>query len=159
MYRDDLHKIIEPAVKAVGYELWGIEFFPQGRYSLLRVYIELEGGIGIEDCAKTSRQISAVLDVEDPISEEYTLEVSSPGIERPLFLPTHYQRYIGQKAKVDVYEKLANKRKITGVIKFADDENVGIDSDDEVLTIPFSNLMKGHLLISDEMLTREQRGT
>ena len=87
--REKLYEIITPVVEGLEYELVGIEYLPQGKHSLLRVYIDQEAGIALEDCSKVSHQISAVMDVEDPISSNYNLEVSSPGLERPLFVEEH----------------------------------------------------------------------
>src|SRR5690606_23991390 len=77
-----IHQIVEPVVNAMGLQLWGVEYIGQGRHTLLRIYIDKEGGINVEDCAEASHQISSILDVEDPIASEYTLEVSSPGLDR-----------------------------------------------------------------------------
>ncbi|MFT7177559.1 MAG: ribosome maturation factor RimP, partial [Halioglobus sp.] len=80
-----LEEMLEPTVKAMGFSLWGIEYSSQGRYSVLRIFIERDSGITADDCAAVSSQVSGILDVEDPISGEYTLEVSSPGMDRRLF--------------------------------------------------------------------------
>jgi len=85
-----IQALLEPTVEALGYELWGLEYLSQGRHSTLRLYIESEQGISIDDCAAVSEQVSSVLDVEDPITGEYTLEVSSPGMDRLLFKPDQY---------------------------------------------------------------------
>jgi len=89
-------------VEALGFQLWGIEYVQAGNHSVLRVFIDGENGINIEDCANVSRQVSAVLDVEDPISTEYTLEVSSPGVDRPLFTAEQYASYIGEDVKLQL---------------------------------------------------------
>ena len=91
MYRRDLHELLEPAAKAVGYELLGCEFISQRKHSILRIYIDGPDGIGVDDCELASKQMSALLDVEDPIKGEYHLEVSSPGLERPLFTALQYR--------------------------------------------------------------------
>ena len=83
-------ELIDTTIQVLGLDLWGVELLQQGKYSLLRIYIEREEGVTIEDCEKVSRQVSALLDVEDPIAGEYTLEVSSPGMDRPLFSIEHY---------------------------------------------------------------------
>ena len=90
-----LTELIEPVIKAMGYHLWGIEYLGQGKHSVLRVYLDKAGGVNIEDCALASRQISSLLDVEDPIKSEYTLEVSSPGLDRMLFSLEQFQEYAG----------------------------------------------------------------
>ncbi len=95
-----LQKLIEPALAALGYELVGTEYLPQGRHSLLRIYIDTPDGITVEDCERVSHQVSGLLDVEDPIQGQYTLEVSSPGLDRPLFKREHFDRFAGQQIKL-----------------------------------------------------------
>ena len=95
-----LRKLIEPAIAALGYELVGTEYLPQGKHSLLRVYIDCPDGIKVEDCERVSHQVSGLLDVEDSIQGQYTLEVSSPGLDRPLFTIEHFDRFVGQQIKV-----------------------------------------------------------
>lgn len=95
-----LQKLIEPAIAVLGYELVGTEYLPQGKHSLLRIYIDTPDGITVEDCERVSHQVSGLLDVEDSIQGQYTLEVSSPGLDRPLFKIEHFDRFIGQQIKV-----------------------------------------------------------
>ena len=97
---EQLQALLAPVVEALGYQCWGIEFISQGRHSLLRVYIDHANGILIDDCEKVSRQLSGVLDVEDPISVDYTLEVSSPGMDRPLFTIEQYVAHVGDQVKL-----------------------------------------------------------
>lgn len=95
-----LQKLIEPAIAALGYELVGTEYLPQGKHSLLRIYIDTPDGIKVEDCERVSHQVSGLLDVEESIQGQYTLEVSSPGLDRPLFKIEHFDRFVGQQIKV-----------------------------------------------------------
>ncbi|MFB0906328.1 MAG: ribosome maturation factor RimP, partial [Pseudomonadales bacterium] len=95
-----LSKLIEPVVQELGCELWGIEKLQQGRQVVLKIYIESADGITVDDCARISRQVSAILDVEDPIPGEYMLEVSSPGVERRLFKPEHFDVCKGEKVQI-----------------------------------------------------------
>jgi len=90
---DQLNELIQPVVEAMGCELWGIEQLSMGRYSTVKIYIDSKKGVDIEDCAKVSRQVSSLLDVEDPVNGEYTLEVSSPGLNRRLFKLDHYAAF------------------------------------------------------------------
>lgn len=101
---EDLNQILLPAVQAAGYELWGYQYFPNKGKGLLRVYIDSPQGVTLAACEQASYQISAVLDVEAVISGSYELEVSSPGIERPLFLISHYENNLGKTVKVKLYE-------------------------------------------------------
>jgi ribosome maturation factor RimP len=119
----------------------------QGRYALLRVFIDHAGGVGIEDCEKASRQISAVMDVEDPISGQYSLEVSSPGIPRPLFYREQYQRYIGELVEIKLAKPIAQQRKFTGKIVSADEQNLvlDLDGDSGQQVFSFNAIAKAHL--------------
>jgi ribosome maturation factor RimP len=145
-YRNDLHTLLEPAVKAAGQQLWGVEYLPSGKHSILRVYIDKPEGVTVDDCADASRQISALLDVEDPINGEYNLEVSSPGIDRPLFLKEHFAQLIGQKIALQLLVAEKSKRKIQGVIESVQDNNIIVKCEDSPLTIAFSNISKANLV-------------
>ncbi len=91
-----IEALLKPTLEALGFELWGLEYLSQGRHTLLRLYIDAESGVTVDDCAEVSRHVSGVMDVEDPISGEYTLEVSSPGVDRLLFRLDHYSMYVGE---------------------------------------------------------------
>ena len=119
-------ELIGTTVQALGLELWGVELLQQGRYSLLRVYIEREEGVTIEDCEKVSRQVSALLDVEDPIAGEYTLEVSSPGVDRPLFSIEQYAQYVGSEVNLKLRRALDGRRKFKGQIIKVSGDIVGL---------------------------------
>lgn len=119
-------ELIGTTVQALGLELWGVELLQQGRYSLLRVYIEREEGVTIEDCEKVSRQVSALLDVEDPIAGEYTLEVSSPGVDRPLFSVEQYAKYVGSEVNLKLRQALDGRRKFKGQIIKVSGDIVGL---------------------------------
>ncbi len=98
-----LHERLAQLIGAMGYELVGCEHVPQGRQMLFRIYIDSAKGVTVDDCSQVSRQVSAMLDVEDPFQGRYVLEVSSPGIDRPLFEIEHYQKYVGKRVKVRLY--------------------------------------------------------
>lgn len=108
---ENLTNLIEPVVAGLGYELLGIEYISQGRHSVLRLYIDSEQGIGLGDCEQVSRQVSGVMDVEDPLKGQYVLEVSSPGLDRPLFKAEHYVRYIGETVRIRLRRPVDNQRK------------------------------------------------
>lgn len=110
-------KAIAPAIEALGLELWGIEQLRHGRRVTLRVFIDCMSGVTIDDCERVSRQISAILDVEDPIQGEYTLEVSSPGIDRPLFTLPQFERYLGAEANVRLRVPIDGRRRFRGMIE------------------------------------------
>ena len=113
---DKVFSIINPIVIDMGYELLGIEYVPSGKHSVLRLYIDCEEGVGVNDCETVSRQVGAIMDVEDPISGQYNLEVSSPGIERPLFVIAHYQRFLGNDICLRTYRPVDGRRNFTGSI-------------------------------------------
>lgn len=115
-----LQTLLEPAVKAAGCILWGIEFVSQGRHSVLRLFIDSDNGITLDDCEAVSRQVSAVLDVEDPIKTEYNLEVSSPGLDRPLFTFDQFAQYVGEDVQVRLKMAVAGRRKFTARLANAD---------------------------------------
>ena len=113
---DKVFLLINPVVIDMGYELLGIEYVGSRKHSVLRLYIDCEEGIGVDDCETVSRQVSAIMDVEDPINGQYNLEVSSPGIERPLFVIAHYQRFLGYDVRLRTYRPIDGKRNFTGSI-------------------------------------------
>jgi ribosome maturation factor RimP len=141
-----LQAIIEPAVTALGYELVGIEYMSQGKHSVLRIYIDHENGISVDDCADVSHQVSAVLDVEDPITGLYTLEVSSPGLDRPLFSEAHYQRYFGQLAEIRLRSPLEGRRRFKGRLQSVQDGQVMIEVDGVEYSIALDNIEKANLV-------------
>lgn len=143
---DKLVAIIEPAVSALGYELVGVEHMPQGRHSLLRIYIDHEDGITVDDCGDVSHQVSAVLDVEDPIRGEYTLEVSSPGLERPLFTLEHYARFVDHQVEIRLHAQVHGRRKFKGRILGVEGDEVLVDVEGEEQRFAFDNIDKAHLV-------------
>ena len=138
-------ELIAPTVQALGYELIGCVYATRGRHSLLRVYIDNEKGVTVDDCQAVSRQVSALLDVEDPIASQYTLEVSSPGMDRPLFVPAHYQRFIGQMARIHLHVPLNGRRNFKGLIKAVTDNVVTIEVNNEHYELPFTHIEKANL--------------
>jgi len=141
-----LTQMLEPPVEALGYELWGIEYVRAGKHSTLRVYIEHADGITVEDCAEVSHQVSAVLDVEDPISTEYYLEVSSPGMERPLLKLAHFTRYLGEVASVTLRMAMNNRRKYKGVIKQVEGDTITLTVDGQDEMLAFANIQQANLV-------------
>jgi ribosome maturation factor RimP len=138
--------IIEPVIKAMGYEFVGCELSASGHYSKLRIYIDKPDGVILDDCSKVSRQIGAVLDVEDPISSHYTLEVSSPGLNRPLFTKGHFKRFIGQKASVRLQALIEGQRNFIGVIVGVKGDQLILTVDDEEIKLPMELIAKANLV-------------
>ena len=143
---ENLHRSIEASVQSLGYELVGIEYHPQGRRSLLRVYIDTPDGVSVDDCERASRQISSVLDVNDPIRGQYVLEVSSPGLDRPLFTAEHYRRFLGSRVKLRVSPPIDGRRNFTGVLARMRDDVVVVVQDDEEIEIPFQQIERARLI-------------
>ena len=141
-----VQELIEPVINSLGYECVGVEYLPQGRHSLLRIYIDKEDGIGVDDCETISHQVSGVLDVEDPIKGQYNLEVSSPGLDRPLFTLEHYVRFIGETVNVRLRSALHGRRKFTGKILSVDGEEIVIEESGMEYRVPFAVIEKGHLV-------------
>jgi ribosome maturation factor RimP len=141
-----LEQLIEPAVRALGYELVGVEYMPQGRHSLLRIYIDSPHGIGLEDCEKVSHQVSGVLDVEDPVHGHYDLEVSSPGLDRPLFSPEHFVKYAGNTVKIRLQTPIAGQRNFTGVLQGMRGTDVVIVEDGVEHVLPHTAIAKAHVV-------------
>jgi len=139
-------ELIDTTIQALGLDLWGVELLQQGKYSLLRIYIEREEGVTIEDCEKVSRQVSALLDVEDPISGEYTLEVSSPGMDRPLFSIEHYSQYVGSEVDLKLRRPLDGRRKFKGQIIKVSGNIVGLLVEGSEYDLEFSDIEKSSIV-------------
>lgn len=137
--------LLGPAVASLGYELLGVEFSAQGKHSLLRAYIDSEDGVGIEDCERASRQIGAVLDVEDPVTGQYSLEVSSPGLDRPLFTPEQFARFAGEQVVIKLHAMEQGRRKIVGRIVGVDGQRIQLSVDDKSMDIDIKDIQKANL--------------
>jgi ribosome maturation factor RimP len=144
--QENLVRLIRPAVEDLGYEFVGLEYLSNPKNRLVRIYIDREPeGISVDDCATVSHEVSALLDVEDPVSGEYSLEVSSPGIERPLFEPEHYRRFVGERATVHLYAPVENRRKIKGVIVEADEARVVLEADGQRFEVAYADVRRANL--------------
>ena len=142
---EQLKDMLAPAIEAMGFEFWGLEYL-QGRGAILRIFIDHEDGISVDDCAAVSHQVSGVLDVEDPIPGEYNLEVSSPGMERPLFTLEQWARYTGEKAQVRLLAPVAGKRRFTAEIAGVEDEELLLKVEGEPLSVPFAQVDRANLV-------------
>lgn len=137
--------IIKEPTNALGFELIGVEFI-RSKHPVLRIFIDHENGISVDDCADVSRQISSVLDVEDPINVAYTLEVSSPGMDRPLFTLEHYQQFIDHEITFSLRIPVMNRRNWKGVIKKIDGEMITIAIDNQENIFAFNNIQKANIV-------------
>lgn len=147
MYKQnqDLVKLVNPVITAMGYELWGVEYIPHGKTSLLRIYIDNESGITLDDCAKVSNQLAGVLDVNDPIRGRYELEVSSPGLERPLFTLDQFERYRGSEVRLRLRTKLDGRKNFSGTIDDVCNGTVRIIDDGNTFSIPGEDIDKANI--------------
>ena len=141
-----LTQLLEPLVEDLGYEFVGLEHSSNPKNPVVVIYIDHADGIAIEDCEKVSREVAALLDVEDPIPGNYNLEVSSPGLDRPLFTLEHYARFSGELAQVSVYAPVDGRRKFKGVILGTGEGSVKLDQDGTEVELDMSNIVKGRLV-------------
>ena len=157
-HRADLDHLLAPAVLATGSELLGCDFLSQGKHSILRVYIDRPNGVNIDDCEAASRQISALLDVEDPIKSEYTLEVSSPGLDRPLFTLAHYHQAKGSAVKISLRSPIERQRNFTGTISDVRETEIVLQNEGEELCLPFTEISKANLIVNVEDELKKVKG-
>ncbi|MGY0633157.1 ribosome maturation factor RimP [Luteimonas sp. A478] len=149
-------QLLAPTVEALGLELLGIEYLPTPGGSLVRLYIdkpgaeagaEMEGqGVTVDDCEAVSREVSAQLDVEDPITGNYTLEVSSPGVDRPLFTPAHFERFLGEAVKITLKLPHEGRRRLQGKVVAADEQTVQLEVDGQPFEVAFGNIERARLV-------------
>lgn len=144
--QSQIRDLIEPAVRAMDCELWGIEYLAQGKHTTLRIFIEKQDGVQVDDCEKVSKQVSAVLDVEDPIQAAYTLEVSSPGVDRILFERQQYEQFLGEQLKVRLRANFDGRRNFSGILVALEDEEVVLRVDDEEFVFPLEGIDKAQVV-------------
>jgi len=137
--------MLETTIEALGFALWGVEYLSQGRHSLVRIYIDAPNGITVDDCATVSEQVGGVFDVEDTITGEYTLEVSSPGMDRLLFKLEQYPGYVGEIVELRLRGAFEGRRKFKGVLKGIEGEEVVIQVDDHEYLLPHSAIEKARI--------------
>ena len=143
----DLTPLFEPVIESMGYELVGVEFVGGGGHGTLRVYIDRDEGVSIDDCASISHQISGILDVEEPIKQAYDLEISSPGIDRPLFKLADFERYAGSTAKIKMAVGVDGRKNFKGRLQgVADAKMVEIEVDGEVFSLPYADIARANLV-------------
>lgn len=141
----NLLQMLEPIVAAMGYELVGIIYRGNPKSALLRLYIDKPGGVGLDDCTRVSNHVSGVLDVEDPISTKYTLEVSSPGLDRPIFKPSDYDRFIGEQVRLRLQPPLDGRRRLAGELRGLRGDEVVIEENGIEINVPLSQIDRANL--------------
>lgn len=143
----DLTQMFEPVVESMGYELVGVEFSAGGGHGTLRVYIDREQGVSVDDCAAISHQLSGILDVEEPIKQAYDLEISSPGIDRPLFKLADFERFIGSTAKIKLATGVQGRKNFRGQLQaVVDAKLITIEVDGEHFDLPYADIARANLV-------------
>ena len=140
-----IEELLEPGAQALGYDIVAVEM-AGGDRAIVRVYIDKDGGVDVEDCARASHQFGAILDVEDPISNRYTLEVSSPGLDRPLAKPVHFEAAIGQEIKVKLHSSFSGRKRFKGTLMSVEDGQVELNVDGEVVRLDLAAMDKARLV-------------
>ncbi len=155
---DRLQQMLEPLIEDLGYELVGVEYHPNPKNRVVRVYIDqAPDGIGVEDCERVSREVSALFDVEEPVPGQYTLEVSSPGVERPLFTAAHFERFAGETAVVELAVPVQGRRRFKGTILAVDPTRVVLGVDGEEHELAIADIARAHLAPDLEALFAARR--
>lgn len=142
-----LKDIVEPICEKYSYELVDLEYRREPHGWVLRVYIDKIGGVTVEDCAYISEKISKELDIKDPIPHSYILEVSSPGLDRPLKRKRDFERHIGEKVNITLLEEIEGKKKVEGKILKVDEKNVTLKVNDSLMVIPIEKIKKAMLIV------------
>ncbi len=142
--QERLSKLMGPVVSGLGYELVGVEY--DSRQRILRVYIDHEQGITLDDCSKVSYHLSGFLDVEEPIQGQYQLEISSPGLDRPLYEPSHFERFAGSSVRLQLTQPINGQRRFKAVLLGLEDDTVLLQDGELVLRIPFESIDKARLV-------------
>lgn len=146
MLRDQLGELLGPVVANLGYELWEIEYAPRAGGGLLRLYIDSPDGISLDDCEKVSRAVSAVLDEADPIPNEYTLEVSSPGLDRVLRTQAHFARFAGERVKVEMIALINGRKRFQGRLQKVGESEITLETDGGEVSLPIEDIHRARLI-------------
>lgn len=144
---EQLMTLFTPAVEAEGFELWGLQIARGSKRVTLRIFIESPDGINVDNCAQVSRQLSAILDVEDPIEKDYVLEVSSPGMDRMLFKLAHYETYKGGQLKLKLKVPYLGQRNFRGHIVGIENDEVVVRCDQEEYLFPIESIERAQLIV------------
>ena len=141
-----IEDLITPTVEALGAQVWGVEYLNQGKYSVLRIYVEREEGVSVDLCADVSRHVSDLLDVEEILPSAYTLEVSSPGMDRLLFRDSQYLAHVGEKLDVRLNYPFEGRKKIVGLLAGMEDNSVVLQVEDNEYLLPIENVQKARIV-------------
>ena len=143
--RERLIALIEPVLARLGCELVELEYTSGRAHAVVRLYIDREAGVALDDCERVSREVSSLLDVEDPIPSAYTLEVSSPGFDRVLRTRAHFGRFLGSRVFVELKEPRAGRRRYTGKLLTVDESGIALEVDQEQVAVAFTEIGKARL--------------
>jgi ribosome maturation factor RimP len=147
--RDALMRLLEPPIEALGYELVDIEFAREGQGGVLRIFIDVPvrqtAGVTVDDCARVSHEVSQILETHDPIKGHYTLEVSSPGFDRILRTPAHFERFVGERILAELKLPMAGRRRFAGVLKSIADGTIVVEVDGAAHSLPLERIQKARL--------------
>ena len=146
MTGDELKKLLEPMIERLGYEVIDLEVRLSGGSGLVRLFIDKPDGVDLDDCEKVSVAVSALLDVEDPVPGNYNLEVSSPGLDRKLTKPAHFQRFAGETVKVQMRFPIEGRRRFRGTLVSSDEENIVVEVDGESHSLPLKTIDTARLV-------------
>jgi ribosome maturation factor RimP len=142
----ELETLLTPTVAALGLRVSGLEYLGQGKHSMLRIYIDRDEGVTIEDCELVSKQVSEVLDVEGTLTSSYTLEVSSPGMDRLLFKPEQYAESIGETVDVRLNYPFEGRRRVVGALTGLENDEMVVQVEDSEYQIPLSNVQRARIV-------------
>jgi ribosome maturation factor RimP len=155
--RDRLIALTEPLLGSLGYELVELEYSAGRAHASLRFFIDSPGGVGLDDCERASRELSSLLDVEDPVPVGYTLEVSSPGLDRVLRTRAHFERFAGERVHLELKAPREGRRRYTGVLKDVSDAGVTLEVDRDMVNVPFDEIGKARLAPVGVAVPKEHR--
>jgi ribosome maturation factor RimP len=143
--REQLMALVEPLLGQLGYELVELEYVPGRARSVLRVFIDQPAGVGLDDCERVSHELSGLLDVQDPVPGAYTLEVSSPGLDRVLRTPAHFARFVGDRVWMELKFARDGRRRYTGQLMRSDEQAVELNVDGAMVRVPFDEISRARL--------------
>jgi ribosome maturation factor RimP len=143
--RERLIALIEPLAESLGYELVDLEFSAGRTQAMVRIFIDKPEGVGLDDCERVSREVSALLDVEDPVPTAYRLEVSSPGFDRVLRTQAHFGRFVGSRVLVELKAPREGRRRYTGTLLSVDGTGIAVEVDRQKIEVPFAEIGKARL--------------
>jgi ribosome maturation factor RimP len=146
MLRDQLSDLLGPVVAGLGYELWELEFAPRAGGGLLRLYIDSTEGITLDDCERVSRAVSDTLDEADPIAGRYTLEVSSPGLDRVLRTRAHFERYAGEQVRLEMMRPIDGRKRFSGRLAEVSESDITLELEGRTVNLPIDDIHRARLV-------------